>query len=318
MTAHPLRDWIPYRLQPADGLVTWLCTAGQRFNTPFFDETIARCLSHPANSSRFRTVTTPEGLLDLAQTAPALEPTAFIFHVSRCGSTLLSQLLSLSEQHIVLSEVPLLDAILRLSEQNESLSAVECDALFRATVRLLGHRRTGDETHLFVKLDSWHIFFYDTVRRLYPAVPIILLYRSPDAVVASHRSQPGMQAVPGLLPTHWFGLEPGDAVRMAGEPYTAHVLACYLARFEAIARTDDRAFLLPYQPNGLAMMQALAHRLGLTLNEDEWEVIRQRSGFHAKYPGQPFAGEPPMGATPDFLLPAMNLFNQLDAIQKRY
>ena len=314
MSTHPLCHWIPYRLQPKDGLVNWLCTEGQRFDAPFFEETIARCLSHPHNSGRFKTRTTLANLPTLAQTVPALEPSAFIFHVSRCGSTLLSQLLSLSERHIVLSEVPLLDEVLRLSERSAAWPSAFCDNLFRAVIQLLGHRRTGVETHLFVKVDSWHVFFYETIRRIYPSVPIILLYRSPNEVVASHQKRPGIQAVPGLLPAHWFGLKPADAVQMTREPYTAQVLSSYLSRFRAITKTDRNAFLLPYQPNGMAMMQQLTRQLDLSLNTKEWEAIAKRSPFHAKYPDKPFTEELPFRAIPDYLQPAMHHFDQLNTI----
>ncbi len=312
MSNHPLRDWIPYRFQPADALPNcrWLYTAGQRFDAPFFDETIQQCQQHACNSGRFRVESTLDGVISLTETVPALEPTAFIFHVSRCGSTLLSQLLSLNEQYIVLSEVPLLDDVLRLPEQTR-VSPATRDALFQAVVRLLGHRRRGNETHLFVKLDSWHILFYETIRRLYPAVPLVFVYRRPDAVVASHRSRPGIQAVPGLLPAHWFGLDPADAVHMRSEEYTAHVIDCYLARFQTIAASDNLVSLLPYQPDGLAMMRQLTEQLNLVLPEGDWAAIRQRSGFHAKYPGQVFGQERPLTAVPDYLSSAMKRFSEL-------
>ncbi len=311
MSTHPLCHWIPYHLQPATGLVKWLYTEGNRFDAPFFDETIGRCLSHPYNSNRFTSTSQIDGLIDLSQTIPALEPSAFIFHVSRCGSTLLSQLLSLPDQHIVLSEVPLLDEILRLPERTSAFSEGVRDHLFRATIRLLGHQRSGTETHLFVKLDSWHLFFYEIIRRLYPSVPIVLLYRRPDEVVRSHSRHPGMQAVPGLLPPQWFGLEPAEVENMAQEAYTAHVLACYLSRMKTIADQDNNAFLLPYQADGMALMQDLAGQLRLTLTEAEWSLIQSRSGFHAKRPGQPFAEETADCDTPEYLLAAMRRYQQL-------
>ena len=212
----------------------------------------------------------------------------------------------------MLSEVPLLDDILRLSERTDTVPFAFYDELFQAVVKLLGHRRTGEETHLFVKLDSWHIFFYETIRRLYPSIPMILLYRSPDSVVNSHRSRPGMQSVPGLLPAHWFGLKSVDVVQMNSEAYTAHVLSCYLTQFRTVAETDTNAFLLPYRPDGTTMMQQLTRQLNLRLSVDEWELIHKRSGFHAKYPGQLFTDETPTTTIEDYLTSALHQFNQLN------
>src|SRR5690606_34626620 len=124
---------------------------------------------------------------------PAVAPTAFIFHVSRCGSTLLSQLLDLDEANIVLSEVPLLDQLLRLPETFPGISRAQQETALQATIRLLGQKRTGHEKQLFIKLDSWHVFFAATLRKQYPSVPFILLYRAPDEVFESHRRHRGMQ-----------------------------------------------------------------------------------------------------------------------------
>ena len=99
-------------------------------------------------------------------------------------------LLGLDPQVIVLSEVPVLDEWLRSS-------LAERDPLFAATLRLLGQRRFGNEHALFVKTDCWHIFFADRLRRLYPETPFILLYRSPEAVLVSHRKIRGTQMVQG-------------------------------------------------------------------------------------------------------------------------
>ena len=45
-------------------------------------------------------------LLDQAAAEPGIDPTGFIFHLARCGSTLVSQMLAALPEHIVLSEAP--------------------------------------------------------------------------------------------------------------------------------------------------------------------------------------------------------------------
>jgi hypothetical protein len=181
-TTHPLHNFFPYRLVIKDELLCqWMQMGEMKFTEPFFEETILKC--RHVNSNPYLPTTSIEGMIEGAAGIAALEPAAFIFHVSRCGSTLLSQLLSLDEQHIVLSEVPLLDELLRV-HRGSIPQGLEDEAL-KAAIKLLGQERTGNEKLLFVKLDSWHIFYWKKLRELYPRVPFILLYRSPAEVVRS-------------------------------------------------------------------------------------------------------------------------------------
>ena len=93
---------IPYKVdrRSGDPLCHWLYLEKQRFTEPFFDETISACRHHPFNSKRQRCVSTLEMLAEWSGEIRSVPPTAIIFHVSRCGSTLASQLLALPEENI--------------------------------------------------------------------------------------------------------------------------------------------------------------------------------------------------------------------------
>ena len=121
-----------------------------------------------------------EGLIEFAQDLPTIAPTAFIFHVSRCGSTLLAQLLSLDEQNIVLAEPPIFDEVLReIAFKNTKISEETINESLKAVVKFLGQKRTGLEKNLFIKLDSWHIFYYYKLRKLYPETHLFFLSDDP-------------------------------------------------------------------------------------------------------------------------------------------
>ena len=60
---------------------------------PFFDLTIEDCLQDPY-CLLFRRQTPLDVLAHLDNASSGSEPTGFIFHMSRCGSTLVSQLLA--------------------------------------------------------------------------------------------------------------------------------------------------------------------------------------------------------------------------------
>lgn len=315
-----LSDWIPYKLAVEEDQLTvrWLYVGDNRFTEPFFDETIIRAKSHPYNTTRWHAVSTVGSLIEGAERRLPVHPTAFIFHVSRCGSTLLSQLLAIPEEHIVLSEVPLIDELLRLpySAMATSLSTADREAALRAVIGWLGAKRTGNETRLFIKMDSWNLFFHETIRRLYPTVPFILLYRAPDDVVRSHQKRRGMQAVPGLIQPEVFGFEPAMATNPDLDGYTAAVLDRFLQTMLTIAQTDSRAWLLNYQTNGASMLDQLLSFLSIDVNPTDTKSMIQRSRYHAKYPDQPFDETRLQQPVPAYLESAMNRYRQLDAVRR--
>src|SRR5580693_7844529 len=106
--------WIPMRIYSRDTrpMVDWGHLGARRFTDPFFGQTINRCVEHPADLL-FRHQTPLEQLGDIVGTQSSLRPTGFVFHMSRCGSTLISQMLAATPENIVLSEPDPVDAILR-------------------------------------------------------------------------------------------------------------------------------------------------------------------------------------------------------------
>lgn len=105
-----LDGWTPIRVHWRDEpVVEWCWTDDLPFADPFFVQTIERALRSPF-SLLFRRET-PIGELD--ELEPGLEPNGFVFHVSRCGSTLVSGMLASSPRHLVLSEPLPVDHVLR-------------------------------------------------------------------------------------------------------------------------------------------------------------------------------------------------------------
>src|SRR6516165_1265487 len=92
MSAVELASWIPIAINLEDETpsVDWGDFGALRFTDPFFDNTVARWASGKPPP---RTVRTGLDALVVLDQAPSLDPSGLIFHLSRCGSTLLAQLL---------------------------------------------------------------------------------------------------------------------------------------------------------------------------------------------------------------------------------
>jgi hypothetical protein len=201
-------------------------TEGAAFDEPFFDQTIDRCLRDPFRLLFWRE-TGIHALAELASELPGLEPAGFIFHMSRCGSTLVAQMLRSLPEVLAVSEAGPIDAMLR-SNQIDWL---------RWMVSALGQPRRTAHSQLVVKLDAWAIFALPLVRQAFPDVPCVFVYRDPIEVVVSHLGHRGYHTVPGTLRAEGMGLPGGISESPAPEQYVAAVLGAICSAAVAAART---------------------------------------------------------------------------------
>ena len=313
--ASALLNWVPYRLATSDGSphCRWLYTGTQSYTAPFFDDTISACMGLPENSTGFKSISSIDVLPLWADESLAVPPSAFIFHVSRCGSTLIAQLLGLSAQHIVLAETPFIDQLLRFSYTHGDNSSLVLPQALRAAIQLYGRKRRGDESHLFIKSDSWHLCFYERLRLLYPAVPFMLLYRSPDEVLRSQRRRRGMQAVQGVIEPEIFGFDRSVVNDWPLDDYMCKVLERYFTIMLEIADRDLHVLLVNYNEPILSIMQRIAGVTGITIDDPMLQLMQERSRYHAKYPDQVFQEPVDEDELPAALEPVMALYHLLDA-----
>ena len=92
-----------------DGQLVWMNFEHITITDPFFSETITRAKIHH-HPHRQHIITTP--LDSLLQFVPSTPPDALVLHISRCGSTLLSQQWAEISRIRVISEAPLFNQLL--------------------------------------------------------------------------------------------------------------------------------------------------------------------------------------------------------------
>ena len=177
---------IPIHIDLDRQQLVW-CDIGERQLTEaFFGTFVARITREPGDRRLF--VTSLDSLaLDYAF-LDVLPPKGFVFHMSRCGSTLLSRALAQSRQHVVLSEAQPHNAIWwhwtegwreGLRWTDERLTA------YRNLVLLTGRRRCAQQRASFVKFSSWNVLLRPFIRQAFPEVPCLFLYRDPAEVLVS-------------------------------------------------------------------------------------------------------------------------------------
>lgn len=276
-----LEGWLPIRLWREAGQwrVDWCWFGEQRLSQPFFSDAVEQALRLPFNQA-FRRQTPLDALGQWQRQRPGLEPSAFIFHASRCGSTLISQMLAQLDDHIVISEPPPLDALLR----SDLPTAERCMALL-GLMSAYGQRRRGVEQRLVIKLDAWNIGELALLRECFPDTPWLFLYRNPLEIAVSHMRRPGMHMAPGMI---------GASVLDDGAPFDGQedYVARRLGRLLQVGLEHCRA-LAGTAVNYAELPEAMAGRLAGFFRLD----IEQRGqafsavGLHAKQPTQVFAGD---------------------------
>lgn len=322
-----IKNWIPVRLQfDSDTVLAhWQYFDDLLFDEPFFESTIQKSLILSENAHGFQPVTSLETLSEAAQSVDSIPPTAFIFHVSRCGSTLMTQMLALDTDNIVVSEAPVLDDALRemafkikenyeknlqyslrfigkkisgndsiqnLGLQRDELDEAVINQTIQSVVALMGQKRIGNEKNYFIKLDSWHIFYYEKLRKLYPNTPFIFSYRRPDEVIRSQMQLNGMHAVPGLIQLEVFGLELFEVMNLQQADFVGKVLEKYFEKFLKIVESDTNVLFVDYKDGIMTNMSKLGDFLGLHFDDDYQEKMRLRSQFHSKNPNTTFSEKP--------------------------
>jgi hypothetical protein len=287
-SSEDLSQWVPERLRcagegsEAAPLLEWIHTGGRRFVEPFFEDTVRR-LAYAPSAEQFRRQTGMEELEAWAgEHHPALPPTGFIFHLSRCGSTLISQMLAAVARNRVLSEPPPLDDCLRLQFRRSDIPEDRLVAWLRALVSALGQPAAG-ERHYFIKWDCWHTHQLDLIRRAFPRTPWIFLYRDPVEILSSQLRMPGIWTVPGTLEKELTG---GADSRGGREEFCAQLLAGICR-----ATIGQRATLVNYTELPDAVCPRLAAYFGVEYSTSEVQGMLAAARFDAKSPGLAFEAD---------------------------
>ena len=283
--------WVPFRMywQGSEPGVEWFYMGANRFGEPFFEATAHFEVQTPFNSLfRFRT---PIGALEEWQAvSPGLKPSGFIFHLSRCGSTLITQMLASLPRSVVLSEAGVLDRMLRSHERAPETSIGQRVEWLQWLVSALGQRRTGAERRLFIKFDPRNIVDLPLLRLAFPDVPWIFVYRNPVEVMVSNLRAASPLVTRGILGPDFLNFDISLVAGMEDDEYAARVLGM-IAETAARHAAGAQGKLIEYRQLPDMVWGDLARHFGLDLTPDDVEQLRQAARFDAKHPKRRFESD---------------------------
>lgn len=281
----PGPGWLPTRSVPGDPpALDWSWLGDRKTDAPLFEDDVRRAGAYPFDRM-FRTRTSLDALIGDAGSADTVPLSGFVFHMSRCGSTLLARILGAPPKHLVASEPEPLDAVILWAEQSPAPYALKLAAL-RAVVAGLGRRRGAGWQRFFIKLDGWHILSHRLLRDAFPEVPWVFLHRDPIEVMASLEAMPGLQSVPGLLPESLLGIENAHAIPQ--DEYSARVLAQFCRA--ALGHAEQGGgMIVDYDDLVGAALDTIPRHFGFAPDPDERAAMEAATRVYSKNPSATFA-----------------------------
>jgi hypothetical protein len=263
--------------------------ARDELGDPFLHETIKRV---PATQS---IVHVPSA--DLGRVPACAAPAGVIFHVSRCGSTLVSQLLKQHDDLAVYAEPLAINEL--LASPHAGTSSEKAAALRTLGAQFSAHARGP----YVLKLSSWNLLHSRIVLEAFPQSPWTVCLRDPlEVCVSLFQTQPRwLHADNAAIFASAVG---GDGVCGDVEQRIARFFAAFC---EAASRLDlTRGLLLDYEALPAAVIDRLAPHFGLPLSEAGRLRMAATAQLHAKSrPGQPTHFAPDAQRKRDAASPAL-------------
>jgi hypothetical protein len=185
-----LKGWIPIRLNlnQTSQSVAWLDLGQTSFTDPFASLTI--CRSWQDQNRPQPMWTKLDVLTALKNISPGLKPKGFIFNVSKCGSTLLSRMLSSLPHNLVISEKETIEQAVRAKDfttGSDIFSESFRSELLQSVVNALGQPRLGIEKNYIIRFQPTNLELeLPFIKKTFPDVPWIFLYREPVEVIVSN------------------------------------------------------------------------------------------------------------------------------------
>ncbi len=210
---------------------------------------------------------------------------------------------------------PFFEELLRQPFKNLPVDSRTAVTNFDTALQFYINSSPGLPQKIFIKTDSWHLYFYEQLRAIYPKVPFILLYRDPWEVLQSQQKRRGMQSVPGIIEPAVFKFTAAQAATYDLDKYMALVLHSYFEKMIGMAAADDHSQLINYNAGTVVAMHKIASATGIDIDKNYERIILQRAGYHAKYPGEVFKEERSDNTAPDFLNPTIILYKQLEEMR---
>ena len=273
-----LKGWLPVDAVVVEGRpgLMWMEMSGVSLTEPFFQQTVERA----RKENRAERFTEFDVLLQLEKQLESVAPTGFIFHSSRCGSTLVANACRAVSNSIVLSEANAIDSLVArfITDADNPVKESLYSVFLRGVVHALAQRRTSTEQHLFIKFACCSFAQLERIKRIWPNVPWLFLYRDPvETIVSNMRDAP-----PWLMDNDRRVLSSiiGDASEMTLEELCARTIGSLFSTAYKLANANS--MLLNYNQLSVPVIASVLNFFNVSLSSEELETIARTSEVYSK------------------------------------
>jgi hypothetical protein len=265
----------------------WCWMGDQPLDQPFFEDSVRQAARRPL-SRLLRDRTALDALVaGWEGEADPVTPAGLIFHMSRCGSTLVARMLQSLAGCYAASEPEPFDAVVQWASRGDVDDASGVRAL-RAVAAALGRNPASEGARFFIKLDCWHVAALPMIRAAFPATPWIFLTRDPLEVAVSQLAMPGHHVVPGMLGTDLLGIAGGE--HMPRVEYVARVLG-RLCSVAAEHQNEPMGMIVDYRDLSAALEDAIPRHFGISIDDTLRRHVETLSTVNSKRPGEAFVAD---------------------------
>ena len=272
--------WMPVDAVVVNGRpgLLWMPMAGVSFTEPFFQQTVNRVRAEePKRPERF---TEFDALLQIDKVLLRVEPAGFIFHSSRCGSTLLANACRALNESTVLSEAAPIDKLIArfISDANDPIKETLYSVFLRAVVNALGQR----DMRVFIKFAACSVSQLERIRRIWPRTPWVFLYRDPVETIVSNVSNPPTWLLDEdhRVLAHIMRASTAEVAEMSLEERCARSIGSFFSTAHTLA--NDNSLLLNYNQLSLSVISGILNFFNARPSAAELERIASGARAYSK------------------------------------
>lgn len=161
------------------------------FDRPFFHMTVEDLVAADAAGTLDKVSVSFDDLRSMVgDIAP--RPSGMIFHIGRCGSTLVSRMVGHDRQRLVLREAAPIGGLHRASGGSDLVPTFTIEQAFKDTLACFDRFAASRGQRVIVKHSSWESFSMGRVAEILPDAPFVFIYRNPiETVESSLDGHPG-------------------------------------------------------------------------------------------------------------------------------
>ncbi len=274
---------VPIAIDPTPpGRLYWADLGDRPFKEWQFLYTVKKAIAEGVMSSFYTDMRVLNDDAVVNKSAPVC---GLIFHISRCGSTLLGKCLATSQENIVINQGGALQRGFWAWATNDFQRPLPkggpYQAMFRRLVGSMARRRRDEWSATFIKLISWNALYLDFIKAAFPYAPAMFMYRDPVEVIAPVlKETTAVLLAKGTAQAEFLtGLPPQQTAGMSDARYLS---LCYANYIRTALSEDSLSFLnySDFRPDNLPII--FERGLGIRLTETQLTNMKLQFRVHSK------------------------------------